>query len=142
VQASKTHIPKEVVTAISVLAVNVLLANFLRTLSVITGILSGRIGGSDVVYKTIDEIVIWGFSIALLYLLWRGLNWARWLNLVLAMLNIGFSIYRIAGAISEHQMPRVLFPAMNIILEAIALYLLFLSPGKKWYEHPRDAAAA
>ena len=139
---SKSHIPKQVVAAISVLAVNVLLANFLRTLSVVTGTLSGRIAGSDVVYKTLDEIVIWGFSLGLLYLIWRGLNWARWLNLALAILNIGFSVYRIASAISEHRMPAVVFPALNIILEAVALYLLFLSPGKKWYEQSRDAAAA
>jgi hypothetical protein len=142
VPVSKSHIPKEVVAAISVLAVNVLLANFLRTLSVVTGTLSGRISGSDVFYKTLDEIVIWGFSLALLYLIWRGLNWARWLNFVLAIFNIGFSVYRITVAISEHRMPAILFPALNIILETVALYLLFLSPGKKWYEQSRDGAAA
>jgi hypothetical protein len=123
------------------MAVNVLLANVFRTLLVVTGILSGRIADSDVVFKVIDEFVIWGFSIGLLALIWFGLNWARWLNLVLSVLNIGLMIYRAAGAIAANSYPAVILPVAYVTLEAIALYLLFLSPGRLWFEERNSSAA-
>ena len=141
-QDSLSRRPKQVDSAISLMAVNVLLQNGLRTLSVVTGTLSGRISGSDVRFKTIDELVIWGFSIGLLALLWNGVNWARWLNLVLAILNVGLMAYRIIGAAREQQYLAIPISAVYIVLEAIALYLLFLSPGKMWFESRNQHATA
>ena len=134
--------PRQVVTAISLMGVNVFLINFFRTLSVATGILSTRISGSDVFYKVIDEFLIWGFSLGLLALIWYGLNWARWLNLVLSVLNIGLMIYRAVAAFTTQQYPALILPIVYMVLEAFALYLLFLSPGRLWFERREGASAA
>lgn len=137
-----THqVPRQVAAAVSILAVNVLLSNSLRTLSVVTGTLSGRIAGEDVFYKSLDEVIVWSLSVSLLYLLWRGHNWARWLNGILAISNIGFWLFRIAKATPDGMWPGVALLCVNIAIEAMALYLLFLSPGKRWYE-PRSGNAA
>lgn len=134
--------PREVVTAVSLMAANVGLANVFRTLLVITGILSGRIAGSDVVYKVIDEFVIWGFSLGFLALIWHGLNWARWVNLVLSVANIGLMVYRAAGAATERQYLALIIPVAYVALEVSALYLLFLSPGRLWFERYNNPSAA
>ena len=134
--------PREIVTAISLMGVNVFLINFFRALSVATGILSSRISGSAVFYKVTDEFLIWGFSLGLLVLIWYGLNWARWLNLVLSVLNIGLMIYRAVGAFATQQYPALILPIVYVGLEAFALYLLFLSPGRLWFERREGASAA
>lgn len=134
--------PSQVISAVSLMAVNILLANVLRTLSVVTGILSGRIAGSDIVFKCIDEFVIWGFSIGLLALVWIGVNWARWLNLVLSALNIALMLFLAGTAFREARYAAIALPLIYIPIEATALYLLFLSPGKVWFEHKDPAVAA
>jgi hypothetical protein len=134
--------PREVVAAISVMAVGVFITNVLRTLSVVTGVLSGRIAGADVAFKIIDEFVIWGFSIGLLALIWYGVNWARWLNLVLATLNVAMMIYLATTAVVSQRYVQTIIPFADVVLEVVALYLLFLSPGRVWFEKGSTATAA
>jgi hypothetical protein len=139
---SQVSPPREVVAALTLMAVNVFFANSFRTLLVGTGILSGRIAGEDIVFKVIDEFVIWGFSIGFLVLLWYGLNWARWVNLVLSVLNIGLAVYRAADAIATRHYSALILPTSYIALETIALYLLFLSPGRFWFERRESPSVA
>jgi hypothetical protein len=124
------------------MAVNIFLANWLRTLSVVTGILSGRIAGSDVTYKIIDEFVIWGCSIGLLAFVWSGVNWARWLTLVLSTANIGLTLYRIAVAFQHQDYVVMVMPTIYVVLEGLALYFLFSFPGKTWFERRSPNVAA
>jgi hypothetical protein len=139
---SKVNPPREVVTAVSLLSVNILCVNAPRTIAVVTGILSGRIAGDDIVFKIMDEILIWGFSIGLLALLWHGFNWARWLNLILSVLNIGLMSYSAAGLIAAQRYLALTPTFVYALLELIALYLLFLSPGRLWFDHRGNPSAA
>lgn len=134
--------PGQVMSAVSLMALNIFIANALRTLSVVTGILSGRISGSDVVFKSIDELVIWGFSIGLLALIWLGVNWARWLNLALSTLNVALMLFLAWTAFREGRYAAIALPLIYIPIEATALYLLFVSQGKVWFEKKNSAVAA
>jgi hypothetical protein len=86
--------------------------------------------------------VIWGFSIGLIVLVGYGFNWARWLNLVLAILNIGLMIYRAVGATTTDSYSALVLPIAYVTLETTSLYLLFLSPGKLWFERRETPASA
>jgi len=139
---SKLNPPRQVITALSLLTVVVLLGNVPRTLLVVTGILSGRLAGADVAYKIVDEILIWGFSIGLLVLIAHGVNWARWVNLVLAILNVAFHFSMSAEAVAAQRYAALVLPSVHASLELCALYLLFLSPGRLWFERRGNPAAA
>ena len=134
--------PHEVGVAISIEGVNVFLGNALRTLSVALGILSGRIAGPDVVFKSLDEIVIWGCSIGLLAFIWSGANWARWLNLALGTLNIGLFIYAIVGSASQRNYVAIAIPIVCVVLEAIAQYILFFTAAAQWFNRKEETHAA
>jgi hypothetical protein len=139
---SKLDPPRQVIAALALLSVSVFLGNVPRTLLAVTGILSGRLAGADAAYKIADEIVIWGFSVGFLVLIAYGVNWARWVNLVLATLNMGFSYYLSAEAIPAQGYAVLILPSVGATLELSALYLLFLSPGRLWFEHRGSRAAA
>lgn len=134
--------PNQVISAVSLMVINIFLANTLRTLSVATGILSGRIAGEDVIYKSIDEFVIWGCSFGLLALIWFGINWARWLNLALSVLNIALMLFLAATALRDGRYAAMILPLIYMPIEATALYLLFLSAGKVWFEQKEPTVAA
>lgn len=133
--------PRQVMTAVSLMGVNVFLQSIPRTILVVTGILSGRIGSDDAIFKVMDEFVLWGFSIGFLVLIWHGLNWVRWLNLILTVLDFALMFYRIWKLLSAHDLA-VIYPGLYVILESTALYLLFLSPGKFWFERSRAVSQA
>jgi hypothetical protein len=132
--------PSEVITAVGLMGVGVVLLNYLRTTSVILGMISGRIASADIIYKTLDECLIWGFSLGLVAFIWAGVNAARWITLVLDVANFAYFAFRIVA--SGHLDGAAMIYAVYMILESIALYLVFISQGKRWFRRSTVAASA
>jgi hypothetical protein len=141
-RGSKLNPPRQVIAALALLTVHVLLGNVPRTLLVITGISSGQLAGPDAAYEVLDALTIWGFSIGFLVLIAYGFNWARWVNLVLAVGNVGLDSYFAAEAIAGQRYLALVIPLVSATLELVVLYLLFLSPGRLWFERRERLTAA
>jgi hypothetical protein len=132
--------PHQVAAAVSLMGVSLAIVHLPRTALVLLAAFTGHIPGGDAIYKVMDEIVIWGFSLGLLALIWHGINWARWLNLLLSIGNFIYTFVSSEEILRRHS-PALIYPGAYVALECIALYLLFLSPGRLWFkrEHTRSA---
>jgi hypothetical protein len=133
-QRSPMRPPVQLRIAVALLLVVALLNHSPRTLPVITGILSGRIEGESVFYKSLDELLLWGASLVLIALIAWGCNWARWLNAGLAVLNFAFNAVRLATTSEPYGIAAPVLAALVATLDFVALYLLFRSPGRDWFK--------
>ena len=69
-----------------------------------------------------------------------GVNAARWITLVLDVANFAYFAFRIVA--SGHLDGAAMIYAVYMILESIALYLVFISQGKRWFRRSTVAASA
>ncbi len=140
--AWKLDPPGQVVAALVLLAAVFLWNNLAYTLGVATRLLSGRIAEPNAAPYAILEFVIWAFAIGLAGAIACGFNWARWLTLAsVVFANLPY-LYLIPEAIAAKQQSYLIVLLINVTLESGALYLLFLSPGRLWFERRGRPTAA
>jgi len=64
--------------------------------------------------------------------LWHGVNWARILYLVLAVLSIG-TLMATGSEMLETSVPEFLVSAVGSVLDAVAMVLLFTGRAPLWF---------
>ena len=133
--------PRQLLLALALLTIAAMLNNVPRTALVVSGLLSGRIESGQAIYKAIDEIVIWGFTLGFISLIAWGVNWARWANVALVVLNLGLHGFLAAKAVSAQNLVAPFVFLAIALLEIGALLLLFFSPARHWFERTAGASS-
>jgi hypothetical protein len=78
------------------------------------------------------HVASFAFFAGLIYLIYRGHNWARWVYTALAILRaVNVAIYLRQDLESSARL--VFITAVAFACQAPALYWLFTSPGSKWF---------
>jgi uncharacterized membrane protein (DUF2068 family) len=73
-------------------------------------------------------------EVIVIYSLWKRRNWARYVALLSSVLGL----LEFAESISSGRLTstpgEMAMEAVSLVLDAIALFLLFVSPGKEWFK--------
>jgi uncharacterized membrane protein (DUF2068 family) len=72
-----------------------------------------------------------------IYKLWVRRNWARYVALVATLLGLLEFVQSISRGHLTTAPGELGFSAVELVLDAVALFLLFTSPGKEWFKKPK-----
>ena len=120
--------------------INLALIIMLVSFATSFGVLIARANLND-----LSECVAYGMELILLFLLWfifRGRDWARWVLVALFFLGFTFRLPQLIQQFHEHSVGWVLAYRWHSLVEAVALAVLFLPSSNRWFRGDRDAIAA
>ncbi len=91
---------------------------------------------SELVLFLIFVVIVLAISITLNIYVWRGRNWAR---IVLLVLAVGSLIVFLVSVTETLKNPviEIVLNVVALVIEAIAVYLLFTRPGSLWFHRGR-----
>ncbi|MBN3662234.1 MAG: hypothetical protein FQY80_04420 [Ornithobacterium rhinotracheale] len=77
-------------------------------------------------------------NIFLLYMVYKGKNWARLVILVLGVLGIFVIIFSVLPILMRIDKVLLFFYAISCLLQIIALILLFTPSARPWFVKPKE----
>jgi hypothetical protein len=71
--------------------------------------------------------------------IWRGRNWARWVMVAAVILSV-LMWWDDLGGTSDDSRVSAILGAVELGLDAVALYLLFSKSGRDWFAPPESSS--